>query len=138
MHDASRERMELANRAGALTMALDASATIHADNSMEKMLAHQLAAAHSLAMRMFAEAGEELAAYKKTGYQYPHRSIEAARKANTGARLMDAFQRGMLALQRTRNGGQQTATVQHVNVSAGGQAVVAGTVRQPTPGVGQK
>src|SRR6266567_3720849 len=128
VHDASRERMQLADRAGALTMGLDAVETIQASNSMDKMLAHQLAAAHSLAMRMVAASGEQLTAYKKSGHQYPHRSIEAARMANTAARLMDAYQRGLLTLERIRNGGRQVVTVQHVAVSAGGQAVVAGTV----------
>lgn len=128
VHDASRERMELASGAGALTMGLDAAETIQAGNSVEKMLAHQLAAAHSLAMRMMASAGEDLAAYKNSGHQYPHRSIEASRMANTAARLLDAYQRGLLTLERMRNGGRQTVTVQHVNVSAGGQAVVAGAM----------
>ena len=42
-----------------------------------------------------------------------HRSIEAARMANTAARLMDAYQRGLLTLDRMRNGGRQVVTVQH-------------------------
>jgi len=128
VHDASRERMELASKTGALTMGLDAAETIQAGNSLEKMLAYQLAAAHSLAMRMMAGAGEDLAAYKSSGHQYQHRSIEACRTANTAARLLDAYQRGLLTLERMRNGGRQTVTVQHVNVAAGGQAVVAGAV----------
>ena len=138
MHDASRERMELASRAGALTMGLDAVETIQAGNSMEKMLAHQLAAAHSLAMRMVAASCEELTAYKKSGHQYPHRSIEAARMANSAARLMEAYQRGLLTLERMRNGGRQVVTVQHVNVSAGGQAVVAGAVDHRHRGDGRE
>ena len=89
---------------------------------------HQLAAAHSLSMRMMVAAGEELAAYKNSGHEYSHRSIEACRMANTATRLMDAYQRGMLTVERMRKGGRQIMTVQHVNVAAGGQAVVAGTV----------
>ena len=58
--------------------------------------------------------------------------------ANTAARLMDAYQRGLLTLDRLRNGGRQMVTVQHVNVSAGGQAVVAGTVGGRNPGDGQE
>jgi len=54
VQDASRERMELASKAGALTMGLDAVETIQARDSTEKMLMHQLAAAHSLVMRMAA------------------------------------------------------------------------------------
>jgi hypothetical protein len=136
VHDASRERMELADGAGALTMGLDAAETIQAANSLEKMLVHQLAAAHSLAMRMVSGAGVDLAAYKKSGHQYQHRSVEACRTANAAARVMDAFQRGLLTLDRMRNGGRQTVTVQHVTVSAGGQAVVAGTVASPDRGDG--
>ncbi len=137
-HDASRARMELADKAGTLTTGLDAAETIEARNSLEKMLAHELAAAHALAMRMVAAAGEELAAYKNSRGQFPHRSIEAARMANTAARLMDAYQRGLLHLERMRTGGQQIVTVQHVNVSAGGQAVVAGTVGGRRRGAGQE
>ena len=137
-HDASRDRMELAAGAGALTMGLDAAETIQAGNSLEKMLAHQLAAAHSLALRMLAGAGEDLAAYKNTGHEYPHRSIEASRTANTAARLMETYQRGLLTLERMRNGGRQVVTVRHLNVAAGGQAVVAGTVGGRHRGDGQE
>ena len=37
---------------------------------------------------------------------------------------MGAFQSGMLTLQKLRTGGNQTVTVQHVNVEAGAQAVI--------------
>jgi hypothetical protein len=134
VHTASRDRMRLATNAGALEMGLDASATINAANSLEKMLAHEMAAAHSLGMRMIAAAGEELAAYANSGHKYPHRSIEAARMANTAARLMDTYQRGMLTLDRIRNGGRQNVVVQHVNVETGAQAVVAGTIDKREPG----
>ena len=137
-HDASRERMKLASGAGALMLGLDAAETVQAGNSLEKMLAHQLAAAHPLGMRMLAGAGEELAAYANSGHLYPHRSVEAARMANTAARLMDAYQRGLMTLDRLRNGGRQVLTVQHVNVASGGQAVVAGTVRNRDRGDGRE
>jgi hypothetical protein len=52
--DASRDRLELANAAGALEMGLDVAETIGAENSLEKMLAHQLAAAHRSTMKMTA------------------------------------------------------------------------------------
>jgi hypothetical protein len=55
-------------------------------------------------------------------------SIEAARMAGAAARMMDTFQRGLLTLDRLRNGGRQVVTVQHVNVGDSGQAVVAGEV----------
>ena len=37
---------------------------------------------------------------------------------------MSVFQQGMLTLQKIKTGGNQTVTVQHVNVGAGGQAVI--------------
>jgi hypothetical protein len=37
---------------------------------------------------------------------------------------MSVFQDGLLTLQRLRTGGNQTVTVQHVNVAPGGQAVI--------------
>jgi hypothetical protein len=48
---------------------------------------------------------------------------------NASAQMMDSYQRGLLTLERIRSGGRQTVVVQHVNVSDGGQAVVAGQVK---------
>jgi hypothetical protein len=134
--DASRSRMELADKAGSLSMALDASKTIEAANSLEKMLMHQSAAAHTAAMEFQAEGRELLRAYKRTGYNHTTLSIEAARMMNASARMMDSYQHALLTLERMRNGGKQTVVVQHVNIADGGQAVVAGqmkakTTRQP-------
>jgi hypothetical protein len=58
-------------------------------------------------------------------------SVEAARLANAGARMMSAYQDGLLAVDRIRRGGRQTVKVihQHVAVGPGGQAVVAGTLK---------
>src|SRR3954452_9009284 len=77
--DASRERMELADKANALTLGIDAAASIEAQNSLEKMLAHQLAAAHTMEMEAQAEARELLRTYKRTGYNHQSLSIEAGR-----------------------------------------------------------
>ncbi len=125
---ASLERLDLAGEAGALVLGVDAAESIQAQNSLERELAHQMAAAHALAMKMVSAAREELAGYAASGHRYPHRSHEAARMANTAARLMDAYQRGLLTLDRIRNGGRQTVVVQYVAVAEGGQAVVAGAV----------
>ena len=127
--DASRARMELADRSGSLSMALDASKTITAANSLEKMLMHQAAAAHTAAMEFQAEGRELLRAYKRTGYNHQSLSIEASRSMNSSARLMDTYQHALLTLERLRNGGKQTVVVQHVNVGDGGQAVVAGQLK---------
>jgi hypothetical protein len=50
--------------------------------------------------------------------------VEACRCTNAAARLMSAFNDAALTLQRLRTGGNQTVTVQHVNVASGGQAVI--------------
>jgi hypothetical protein len=42
--------------------------------------------------------------------------------------MMKAYQEGLLTLGRMRTGGRQVVTVQHVQVSEGGQAIVAGAV----------
>ena len=44
-------------------------------------------------------------------------------EAAMAARLMSVFQDGLLTLERLRTGGNQTVTVQHVNVQPGAQAV---------------
>jgi hypothetical protein len=130
--DASRARMELADKAGSLSMALDASMTITAANSLEKMLMHQAAAAHTAAMEFQAEGRELLQAFRRTGRNHATLSTEAARMLNASARMMDSYQHAMLTLERMRNGGKQTVVVQHVNVGDGGQAVVAGQMKAKT------
>jgi hypothetical protein len=126
---ASRQRMELADRSGSLSMALEASATINATNSLEKMLGHQAAAAHTAAMEFQAEARDLLQTFKRTGYVHQSLSIEAARRMNAAARMMTTYQSALLTLERLRNGGKQTVVVQHLNVGDGGQAVMAGQIK---------
>ena len=103
--------------------------SIDAGNSLEKMLAHQLAAAHRSAMKMSAEINRRVD-YLSTvrGEEQERANIQATRLAGATARVMSTFQQGLLTLQRLRTGGQQVVTVQHVQVNEGGQAVVAGTV----------
>jgi hypothetical protein len=127
--EASQHRMELADKADVLTLAVDAAATIQAANSVEKMLVHQMAAAHAMAMKAQAEARELLNTYKRTGYVHQHLSIEAGRMMNASARMMESYQHGMLTLAKIRSGGQQTVVVQHVNVGDGGRAMVAGQMK---------
>jgi hypothetical protein len=52
--DASKSRLDLAHDAGVLESGLDAAETIEARNSLEKMLAHQMAAMHSSTMKLAA------------------------------------------------------------------------------------
>lgn len=112
---ARTDLLALPGFAGAVAAGIDAAESIGAENSVEKMLAHQLAAAHEAGLRFLDRALRD------------ESSVESARLANTAARLMSTFQDGMLALQRIRAGGAQTVVVQHqhVNVADGGQAVVA-------------
>jgi threonine/homoserine efflux transporter RhtA len=56
--------MELADKADALTLGVDAAATIQAENSLEKMLAHQMAAAHTAAMEAQANALDLMQRFK--------------------------------------------------------------------------
>jgi hypothetical protein len=135
---ASRERLELASLVGmgastdVLTLAVDAADTIGARNSLEKMLAHEMATAHTLAMKFSERAGGLLTRHGLLPKDQAA-LVEASRAANTAARLMGVFQDGLLTLDRLRRGGKQTVKVvhvhQHVAVQDGGQAVVAGTMK---------
>jgi hypothetical protein len=49
--EASRDRLALASEAGSLSLALDAADTIQAQDSLEKMLIHQMAVLHCGMMR---------------------------------------------------------------------------------------
>jgi hypothetical protein len=58
--EASRDRLGLASQAGSLSLALDAADTIQAQDSLEKMLVHQMAVLHCGMMRATARMNEEL------------------------------------------------------------------------------
>lgn len=110
----------------AVAMGIDAAHSINAGNSLEKMLAHQLAVSHEAALRLM----DRALSYEADGRAMREGdSVEACRLANTSARLMSAFQDGLLTLQRLRNGGAQTVTVQHVNVVQPGAQAVIGNVK---------
>jgi hypothetical protein len=127
---ASIARLDLAAETGAFDLALDSADTIKARNSLEKMLAHQIAAAHRLAMKFAAKSDQMLGfitAWDTTARQQVS-SIEASRLANSAARMMESYNQGLLTLDRLRNGRRQVVTVQHVTVEPGGQAIVTGEV----------
>jgi hypothetical protein len=137
--EASQERLGLAREAGALTLALDAAEGMGAASPAEQMLAHQMAGAHAMAMRLLAKAdafaarkfltyGPRAADAAEEAKREQVASIEACRMATASTRMMEAFTRAALALDRLRNGNRQTVVVQYVTVGDGGQAVVAGTV----------
>lgn len=108
----------------ALALAIDAAESIGADNSLEKMLAHQMAVAHEASLRLMNRALEYVGHEANQRPMRGNDPVEACRLTNASARLMSVFQDGMLTLQKLRTGGNQTVTVQHVNVASGGQAVV--------------
>ncbi len=115
--DASLRRTDLLMQPSfnCLANGIDAADSIGADNSMERMLAHQLAVAHEAAMRVMDRA---------LSLESQRDSVEGCRLANTAARLMSVYQDGLLTLQRLRTGGTQNVVVQHVNVESGAQAVI--------------
>jgi len=109
--------MSAALGAGVLEPAMDAAMAAQARNSIEKMLCHQLAAAHHTAIRLIEHSTN------------PNlQAGEVARLTNASARMMDVYQAGCLALLKLKTRGQQRVLVQYVNVGSGGQAVVAGRV----------
>ena len=81
------------------------------------MLAHQMALCHEIALDLASRAVNEPT------------TVERVRLLNSAARLMTVFQGGLQTVQRIRSGGRQVVTVQHVHVTDGGQAVIAGNVR---------
>jgi hypothetical protein len=119
---ASEERADVATRAGVLSPARDVAKTVQARNSIEKMLSHQLAAAH--------HAGMELMAHLGQARTLP--PVEWARLVNAAARMFEVFQSGCVTLQKLKTGGRQHVIVQYqqVNVGPGGQTVVAARVRR--------
>ncbi len=132
---ASRNRMELALDVGAgcLNAALDAAETVEARDALERMAAHQMAAAHEAAMKAIALGVKSIEDAARCGRQA---QVEGCRLLNTAARLMSAYSSTMSALAKVRSGGRQEVVVQHVNVTDGGQAVVAGSVGSPGAGGG--
>jgi hypothetical protein len=122
--DASEHRAAVATRVGVLSAALDAAQSAKANNSLEKMLCHQLAAVHLTGMELLTRFGE-LSGLRSMP------PCEIARLAIAAARLFEVYQSGCLTLQKLKTRGRQYVVVQHqqVNVASGGQAIVAGDLR---------
>jgi hypothetical protein len=112
--EASLERSRLLLNYGTdvAAMAIDAAVSIKADNSLEKMLAHQLTAAHKTAMEQLARANKA---------EDPETE---ARYLTSALRAMTTFQQGLLGIRKLRQGGQQRIVVQYVNVSDRSQAII--------------
>jgi hypothetical protein len=117
---ASEHRLDLAAGVGSRVAesAVDAAESAQAGNSLEKMLCHQMAAMHRAAMKLTARS-----------LDFSSEPVEMARLSNAAARMMQVYQEAFLALQKIRTGGKQAVVVQHVQVSQGGQAVIAGSVK---------
>ena len=91
-------------------MGLDASVSIQAKNSPEKMLAHQFAALLQAIMDHLAFSPSR------------HDIVGQAKRLNAVARCMSAYQQGLLTFRKLGQGGHQRISVQHVNVTDGSQA----------------
>lgn len=128
--NASHDRMSLASQAGCFDMAVDAAETVGAQNSLEKMLAHQLAACHHAGMKLMSQVGDCSSQLGAGG----DADVRLQRVVNSATKLMTTFQQGMVSIQRMRTGGKQSMTVEHVHVHEGGQAVV-GNLNQSQGGL---
>ena len=111
------QRTQLAGRAGVFEMAIEASESVRAKNSIQRMQAHQLALAHKYAMDLMVDASKQ------------RDPIIKVKLINCSARLMDAYSKGALALQRLQQGANQIVQVQHVQVN--GQAVIGNVGGSP-------
>jgi hypothetical protein len=98
-------------------MALDAANSIQARNSLERMLAHQMAVPHKLVMEQMGQ------------ISYEQNARDQTKRLNAAARCMAVYQQGLLALHKIRQNGQQRITVQYVNVSNDSQAVIRNIAR---------
>ena len=136
---ASEDRLDLAAKAQCFDLAAATADSIAARDDTERMLAHQLAAAHAAAMRCL-EAMDKLQRQAERCDSLTARTKllgEAARMGQLAARFMDTYQRGLQTLAKTRTGNRQTVTVVHQHIAvAGGQIAVAGAV-QPGEARGQ-
>src|SRR5262249_20240726 len=102
--------------------------TVKAQNSIEKMLCHQMAAVHNACMNLLIRVdGMAVRGFGQLQF------VDIVRLTNGAARLFDCYQTSCLMLQKLKSGGKQHVVVQYqqqVNVSKGGQAVVAAKVNR--------
>jgi hypothetical protein len=97
------------------------------------------AAQHSSIMKLSAQLNrciERMEAGRHHDEARERANVQGTRLAGAIARMSGSFQSGMTTLQRLRSGGTQRVIVQHVTVSEGGQAVVAGQVETSGPAPG--
>ena len=108
---ASEQRAQLLEQTGVLELGIETAQDARANGSVQKMITHQMAALHARAMTMLAESETT---------KIPEISIKKARAA---ARMVDAFSRSALTLQRLQTGASQVVQIQHVQVV--GQAIIS-------------
>jgi len=97
----------------AVNAGLAALVGIQPRDELEAMLAAQMTAVHNMAMEM---AKRSLLS---------EQTVEGvSENVSRASRLMRTFCAQVEALQRYRNAGQSTVTVQHVTVGEGGQAII--------------
>src|SRR5262249_48916016 len=108
--EASRDRLALANQGGSLGLALDAGDTIQAQDGLEKMLVHQMAALHYGMMRATARMNKELDAAGGTAIdaagdkrdltagEREAANVRACRLAGAISRMSATYQQGLLTL----------------------------------------
>jgi hypothetical protein len=112
--------------------------SINATNSAELALAHQMAAAHALSLRLVGRANLEIEGLGRFEWERRREAmIEIARLSNAAARLMETYQRALFVLTRAQATGKEAVLVQRVQVNDGGQAVVAGQVGGSGKGLAQ-
>ena len=123
---ASLDRMALAESTGYQDLCIDAADTIGAANSLEKMLAHQMAICHAEGMKLIVKAGKT------------KDDLVALKILNAATRFMDVYQKGFEGIHKVKRGNRQTVVVkyQQVNVNDGGQAVIADSTGGPKHGRG--
>lgn len=112
-----RNRLLLQSGTDVAAMALDAALSIQANNSLEKMLARQLAAAHKAAMDQLGQLACE------------SNSRAQVKRLNAAARCMIVYQQGLLTPRKFRRSGDQRICVQHIHMSEGSQAVIGDIVQ---------
>ncbi len=111
------QRDQLTEYAGVTPLAKTVEQSVRPGDALEAMLCDQLTAAHNAGMRLIARASVT------DGVERMVKLTLAA------ARMMATFQAGMLVLNRIRGDGGDASIVQQVNVTEGGQAIVAANLK---------
>jgi hypothetical protein len=121
----------------------DAAQTARAQNSLEKMLAHEMTATHRVIMKLIGQVNAQLEAMSENSASPSLVILEAnkflhgeiCRTAGTIARLQIAQQQGMLTPQRLRSGGRRHG-IRRVNDERPERAKGTRCLRQLTPKAG--